>query len=314
MTGATVPPRTVWVASMSQVGLSARDHHEMADKMLARMEQVVPMQPDIICLPEVFPFAGLTNGRPPLEEVAEAPIGPLSAPFAEFARAHRCYVICPIYTVEDGRYYNAAVVIGRNGECLGEYRKICPTLGEMERGITPGPLDPPVFETDFGVFGVQICWDINWHENWRRLQQKGAEIVFWASAFAGGQMLNALAWIHKYYVISSVRHLHPAKIVNPLGEDVVLTGRAAEWLCAPVNLDVAVIQTVVEIRKLEQVRAKYGRLFDVRIKHDEAWALIEGRSAEVSVPEVLAEFGIETSAQFLARNEAEQAARRPAGE
>jgi len=303
--------REVWVASICQVGLRAKDLDGMVEKVLARMEEVMPMRPDIVCLPEAFPFVGLEGGRPSVSEVAEEPIGPISRPFAEFAREHGCYVICPIYTMDAGRYYNAAVIFDRQGQYIGEYRKINPTDGELEDSITPGPLEPPVFHTDFGTIGVQICFDVNWHENWGKLRRAGAEIVFWPSAFAGGEMLNGLAWINKYYIVSSTRFEHPTKIVDVLGDDVVATGRASEWVCAPINLDIAVIQSVAEIRKLERVRAKYGRKVHVRIKHVEAWASLESLSPDVSIPEVLTEFGIETSNDMLDRNTKLQDAKRP---
>ncbi|MFC1713821.1 carbon-nitrogen hydrolase family protein [Candidatus Poribacteria bacterium] len=304
-------PREVWVASICQAGLRAENYKGMMAKMLARMEEVTPMRPDIVCLPEAFHVVGLPGGRPPLSEVAEEPIGPISQPFADFARKYGCYVICPIYTVEAGRYYNAAVIIDRQGQYVGEYRKINPTEGELDKGITPGPVQPPVFKTDFGTIGVQICYDVNWHENWKKLREAGAEIVFWPSAFAGGEMLNCLAWINKYYVVSSTRFVHPTKIVDVLGDDIITTGRAGEWVCAPINLDKAVIQSVKEIRKLEKIRAKYGRKFHIKIKHVEAWASIEGLSADISVPEALKEFGIETSNEMLSRNTKLQDAKRP---
>lgn len=303
-------PREVWVASICQDKLEADNYQDMIGRMLARMKDVVPMQPDIICLPEVFPVANLKEGRPPLSEVAEEPLGPISQPFADFARRHHCNVICPIHTRHEGRFYNAAVVIDRQGRYVGEYRKINPTDGELRKGITPGPLDPPVFKLDFGTIGVQICFDVNWHENWTRLRRKGAEIVFWPSAFAGGQMLNGLAWINKFHIVSSTR-IQPSKIVDALGDDIVSTGRFGRWLCCPVNLDTAVIQGWENIRLLDKVRAKYGRKVNVKTKHAEAWAALEGRSADVSVPEILKEFGIKTSNEMLANVTKLQNERRP---
>lgn len=191
-------PREVWVASITQDGMRAGRYEQMIKDVLARMESVAPFQPDIICLPEVFPFVNLDTGRPPLEEVAEVPIGSICEPFAAFAKRHHCHVVCPVYTKEAGRYYNAAVFIGRDGELVGEYRKMHPTVGEMERGIEPGPLEPPVFETDFGRVGAQICFDIEWSDGWEKLRRKGAEIVFWPSAFAGGSMVNAKATQNHY--------------------------------------------------------------------------------------------------------------------
>jgi hypothetical protein len=302
-------PREVWVASMADTNFQVKDTPEKCRAMLRRMEESLPMQPDIICTPEVFPVTGLTaRSRTPVAELAEERGGPILDQFAAFAREHHCYVICSTYTKEAGRFYISSVLFDRHGKYVGEYRKINPTDGEMEMGITPGPLQPPVFRTDFGTIGIQICWDVNWFENWERLNRAGAEIVFWPSAFGGGMMLNSLAWMHKYFIVTSTRE-HPTKIVNPLGEDVVETGRAAHWICAPVNLDTAVVQTVEHIRKFDQITKKYGRRF--RVLHVEALATIEGTSAEISVPQVLKEFGIPTAKEMHLTSERLQAAKRP---
>jgi beta-ureidopropionase len=305
-----VSRRQVWVASLCQHKIDAATLQENIRKILHRMEEVLPMQPDVICLPECFHVAGMSGPRPPLSETAEQPIGDISRPFAEFARRNRCNVICPIYTHEAGRFYNAAVVIDRDGGYVGEYRKINPTDGELESGLTPGPLDPPVFKLDFGIIGIQICFDVNWHENWARLRQKGAEMIFWPSAFAGGEMLNGLAWINKVPIVSSTR-IQPTTIVDALGDEVVSTGRFGEWVCAPVNLDYAVVQGWQMINKLDEVRRRYGRQVNVKIKHVEAWGMLESLSPDVSIAQVLREFELETSSQMLARNTRLQDARRP---
>ncbi len=226
-----VSRRQVWVASLCQHKIEAATPQDCIRQMLRRMEEVLPMQPDVICLPECFHVAGLSGPRPPLRETAETPIGEMSRPFAEFARRNQCYVICPIYTHEAGRFYNAAVVIDRSGQYVGEYRKINPTEGELQAGLTPGPLDPPVFKLDFGTVGIQICFDVNWHDNWARLRQKGAEMIFWPSAFAGGEMLKGLAWINKVPIVSSTR-IQPTTIIDAVGDEVVSTGRFGEWVCA----------------------------------------------------------------------------------
>ncbi len=294
-------PREVWVAAMSHLGLAAKTPQEMCGKMLARMQESLPMQPDIICTPEVFAFSGLSAHRPPVRDVAEERSGPILDQFAAFARQHHCYVICSTYTRQAGRCYISSVLFDRRGQYMGEYRKAHPTDGEIAMGVTPGPLAPPLFQTDFGKIGIQICYDVNWSDAWTDLNRAGAEIVFWPSAFGGGMMLNSMAWMNKYYIVSATCE-HPTKIVNPLGEDVMETGRASNWVCAPLNLDVAVVQTVEHIRKFDQITKKYGRRFQVRILHTEALATIEGTSAEISVPDVLKEFGIPTSRELIAES------------
>jgi predicted amidohydrolase len=273
-----------------------------------RLAEIEPMQPDIVCLPEVFPFLKVSP-RPPLAKIAETPLGPISERFAAWAKTNHCYVVCPIYTQQDGRFYNSAVVIDREGNPLGEYRKIHPTVGEMENGIAPGPLDPPVFQTDFGTIGVQICFDINWHAGWHRLRDAGAEMIFWPSAFCGGQMLNALAWVTKCCVVSSTR-FDPTKICDITGEDIASSGRARHWVCAPINLERAFLHGWPYWQKYDEVQAKYGRRVLIRHFWEEGWSILESRSPEVKVADVLREFEFLTHEQHIARAESMQDERR----
>jgi len=304
-------PREVWVASVAQSGLHAPNVDGMVAKLLERMEAFLPMQPDVFCLPEAFPFVQLDIPRPPARAVAESPPGKITSEFAAFARAHRCYVICPVYTVESGRCYNAAVVLDREGEVMGQYRKAHLTDGELADELTPGPLDPPVFQADFGTFGIQICFDIEWTDGWEALRDKGAEIVFWPSAFAGGQKLNMLASIYHYVVVSSTRK-DTTKIVDISGDDVAVSGR---WdpigVCAPVNLEKAFLHTYPFNAKFDAIRAKYGRGVMIRTLHDEEWTVVESRSSGVRVAEILAEFEVKTHDEMVADSTELQVTHRP---
>ena len=62
------------------------------------------------------------------------------------------------------------------------------------------------------------------------------------------------------------------------------------------------VQSVQHIHKFEKITKKYGRRFRFRILHVEALAIIEGTSAEISVPQVLKEFGIPTSKEMIANS------------
>lgn len=298
-------PREVWIATVSQNRMEADHFEKMIQGMLRRMEETLPCQPDIICLPEVFPFANLRGGRPSVADVAEEPIGAVCAPFAEFAKTHGCIVVCPVYTKEAGRCYNAAVFIDRRGRAVGEYRKIHPTIGEMEDGVTPGPVDPPVVKTDVGVLGAQICFDIEWSDGWEKLGQAGAEIVFWPSAFGGGEMVNAKAWLHKYCVVSSTRK-GTSKICDVTGEETARTGQWDHWVCASVNLEKAFLHTWPYCRRFPEIRAKYGRRVRIRTFHEEEWSILESRCPELKVADVMEEFALKTHRELIRDSQAAQ--------
>src|SRR5687768_979857 len=170
-------PREVWVAALTQYDLRGNTVKELIANTVKAMESVASYTPDVVCLPETFHVAGLPKSLPLSAETAEEPIGHITRPLADFAKKFRCYVIAPIYTVEKGHHYNSAVLIDRNGKLAGVYHKIRPTEGEINKtGLSPGPIDPPVFDTDFGKIGIQICFDIEWPDGWKRLKEKGAEM------------------------------------------------------------------------------------------------------------------------------------------
>lgn len=298
-------PREVWIASLTQLGMNATNYKDMVKKVLQHLEELKPYKPDIICLPETFPFAANPGDRI-IKDVAEKPLGPITQPFADYAKANNCYIICPTYTVEKGEYYNAAVVIDRQGLPMGEYRKIHPTIGEIEKGIAPGPVDPPVFKTDFGVVGIQLCFDIDWDDAWKRLRNKGAEIVFWPSSFGGGQRINTMVWQYKYIVVSST-NTDSTRICDISGEIIASTGRwNPRWICAPVNLEKVFLQTWPNVRRYGEIKAKYGRKVSITNFDEEGWSIIESLSPDVKVADIMKEFDLISHKEHIEASDAVQ--------
>lgn len=300
-------PREVWIAAITKEGIEGNTQKETIQAALRQMENAVPYKPDIYCLPETF----LDPAQRSLETNAEDGSGRVAGPFMEFARKHNCYIICPINTVENGRYYNAAVVIDRQGKKIGEYRKCRITESEVDEvGLTPGPIDPPVFKTDFGTIGIQICFDIEWPESWRLLAKKGAEIVFWPSAFAAGKKLNTKAWENQYVLVSSTLK-NTTKIVDITGEDVATSGNWSRWgVCAPVNLEKAFLASWPYVQRFPDIQKKYGRKVRIYSLHEEEFSVIESMSADVKIADVMKEFNLKTYRDHLAAAQAKQDAKR----
>ncbi|MBI1387529.1 MAG: twin-arginine translocation signal domain-containing protein [bacterium] len=303
------PNRRPWIATVSLDRLEPSSRDDMVKQVIRRMNATLDCSPSLICLPEAFPFHNVPDA-PPARQRAEQAVEILPS-FQAFARDNACWLVCPMLTVENGRVYNSAVVINREGGVAGAYHKMHPTTDEMESGIHPGPADPPVFDTDFGRIGCQICFDINWRGGWDQISAKGAEIIVWPSAFPGGRMLSGLAWMTKTVIVSSTRPA-PSRIVDVDGEELTDSGRFETWACAPVNLEKAFIHIWPYTRQLDALRAKYGQRARVKKYHLEDWAIVESLDETLPVADLLREFEIPLHREHIRMADDMQREMRPA--
>lgn len=297
-------PREVWVGAISQEGMSTDTAEEMVDRIFQVMEQVLVYQPDIICLPEVFHTSNVKQRYNINEKIAIS--NDILVKMSAFAKQHRCYLIVAVNTAENGKTFNSAVLLDRQGSTVGEYRKIHLTENEINNGLTPGPLDPPVFQTDFGKVGIQICFDVMWEDGWKKLKDQEAEIVFWPSAYGGGQSLQVKALQHRYVLATSTRK-GSSKLWDISGKEIANTGSwEKNWYCAPVNLEKAFLHTWPFVQHFGKIKAKYGRKVRITNFHEEEWSVIESLSPDVIVADILKEFNLKTYDQHRHDSEAAQ--------
>ena len=296
-------PRQIWISAISQDGIRAKNSMEMVSKILDILKSnIIDYHPDIICLPEIFPFVNIEENVVSLEKKVEISLEVVEQ-LSLFAKQNKCYVICPVYTSEKGKIYNSAVIIDRIGNKLGEYRKIYTTEDETNDGVTPGSKTLPIFKTDFGNIGIQICYDIMWDDSWKQLSEKGAEIIFWPSAFAGGQMVNAKAWQNMSVIVSSTWK-NTSKICDITGEVIAETGNYSKNIvCAPVNLEKTFLHSWPGYLQFEKIKKKYGRKIQITTFHEEEWSIIESLSPDVRVADILKEFNLRTKRKLLQDSE-----------
>jgi predicted amidohydrolase len=292
-------PREVWVAGISLKGIWPVDTVEQRMKdILKRMESVYAFEPDIICLPETVNISWVNEVKG-IENIAEdedSP-GPVTTMLAEVAKKQHCYIACPIITKKDGRYYNSSLLINREGKTQGVFHKVHPVSTEIipgsyyaGKGVTPGEIKPPVFKTDFGIVGMQICFDANWTESWRLLKEQGAELVCFPSQGPFTYALRNHAWKNQYAIVSSTGE--DAQIIDQAGDSIALDGHFARWVCAPINFEKVLIQIWPHKLKFDSIQKKYGRKIRFKIYHEENWATLESRDPDVKVRDILKEYEI----------------------
>ena len=230
-------------------------HRQILSRALALAERAGEDAADILCLPENLGSAGCD--RKSGTRVRGEPVpGPTTGALARVARRYRMYVICPLLERTPTGCYNTAVLIDRHGSVAGRYRKFVPTIGELEKGISPGT-EIQALRTDFGSIGIAICFDLNFRDvedAWRRQQP---DIIFWPSAFEGGPLLRQWA-----------RHCNAYVVAANWGEVAAIcdkTGRVlaqATWQCPVVtvalNLERRVYHYDTNHAKIAAIKKKYG--------------------------------------------------------
>merc|ERR1712232_1520725 len=101
--------------------------------------------------------------------------------------------------------YNTDVIIDRQGQVVGYYRKAWPCCPgpdgkTMDDGYPSRELTK-VFDLDFGRVGLQTCYDMNFMDTWHELYAKRVDLVFWPSAYGGGLPIRGYAALYHYSIV-----------------------------------------------------------------------------------------------------------------
>jgi predicted amidohydrolase len=285
----TARPRNpiVRVVSISQDGLD-RSHPKLLEHTLDRLRSAASFHPDIATLPEVF-----------LPEPETIP-GPVTAKLAAWAREQSSYVLFGLRTRSAGKLYNSAILLDRQGKLAGQYHKIHPTENELKDGVHPGPEDPPVFEADFGKIGIQICFDVNWWSDWRRLKDKGARIVFFPAAYPAARQLGAVALANQMFIVSSTQN-RLSRIYDITGEELAVSGRFQPWAGAAVPIGRRLFEIDFHTSKAKEILRKYGSRVDLRWYHEDDWFTLASLDPALTVEDLIAEFGLTPLDDYRAR-------------
>jgi predicted amidohydrolase len=127
---------------------------------------------------------GLSAGK--LWDLVDAVPGKTTSAVQKAAREHGVYVVWNTYERGDKRgiVYNSSVLIGRDGEIVGTYRKTHPFPVERIEGggwCTAGEVVEP-FKTDMAKIGLIICYDGDFPDLSTTYALKGAEVIVRSSA------------------------------------------------------------------------------------------------------------------------------------
>lgn len=273
------------------------------EKLAELLEEAARARPDLVALTE---FCNIHSGSEWTEQVQPIP-GPTTDLCAEIARKHGMYIVCAIPERDGDTLRNTAAFIGRDGEVVGKYYKVQPTIGEMEKGILPGE-EAHVFELDFGTTGAAICFDLKFIEVAQSMALKRPRLCVFSSMFIGGLRLEHWARDFGMYIVSSV----PARsyIVDMGGGVLADTGREHNQVSAGllppiasavINMDRCQFHLDENQNKFPDIIKKYGPGVEIVNHYPEAHFTLASNMPDVTLDDIIREFELEPWLDYLDR-------------
>jgi predicted amidohydrolase len=192
-------PRMVRLATIHHRPRNSPSTAENLAKFSTLIASAGAQKADIVCLPEGMTIVGTSHDYISGSETIP---GPTTHFLGEVAKKNNLYIVAGLLEKDGEVVYNTAVLMDRNGQVAGKYRKTSLPREEIDGGVTPGD-SFPVFDTDFGRIGIMICWDSSFPEPARALAQQGAEIIFLPIWGGDVKLTMARAIENQVYVVSS---------------------------------------------------------------------------------------------------------------
>jgi N-carbamoylputrescine amidase len=163
------------------------DKAENISKLTANIRDCAARGAQLIVLQELHNglyFCQTENTQ--LFDQAETIPGPSTELFGRLAKELAIVIVLSLFEKRaPGVYHNTAVVIEKDGNIAGKYRKMHipddPAYYEKFY-FTPGDLGFQPIETSLGKLGVLVCWDQWYPEAARLMALAGAELLIYPTA------------------------------------------------------------------------------------------------------------------------------------
>ena len=171
-----------------------RTQTEILRSLSEKLNEIEKLRPDLVCFPEELLISGGDSDNPDWMKNNSLALE-LCRNAAKRLSTH--IEICLEEPAESypGKRHNTSYLIGRDGDILAKYRKRHITFRAIAHDGLPGERIV-IVDTDIGRIGLSTCFDIGWRADWQALEDAGAQIVIWNSAYHGGKLLNAYAAVH----------------------------------------------------------------------------------------------------------------------
>lgn len=263
---------------------------------------------DLAVLPETINLLHRTQSSASLDEFALDDWPSQTAVLCEAAARSGIALVLPLLVRDGGVLANRFFVLAKDGRLLGWYQKRVPAPGERASGLEPAQSAPIEWE---GIrIGGAICFDIYYpHETLDSQIDAGADLFVVPSQTPAGVMLDYCAVT---YGVPFVLAYSPwSRILDRDGEQLAAGGDRSETqrfgfaspvLQATVNFDAVALFADQNQEKLRDVQRHYGSKVRIRFNQPNCLFMLESRSQDLSVAEVVRQFGLISRREYFAQN------------
>jgi predicted amidohydrolase len=193
-----------------------------------------------------------------------------SRDFQEVAKKHALVVSPNFYLREEGKLFDASLMIDSDGSLEGVSKMVhiaqCENFYEQDY-YTPSDTGFHVYETAVGRIGIVVCFDRHYPESIRTCAARGAQLVIIPTANTTGEPQDVFEWELRIAAMHSGLYIAMCNrvgaegrvvfcgdsiVIGPDGNIVARAGAAEELLCA--NLDFSKISEARAQRPYLQLR------------------------------------------------------------
>jgi predicted amidohydrolase len=223
--------RNVRLAAVNHRPQGTSSSQENLEQFATLIGEAGLQKADMVCLPE-----GITQVGTKFQyaDVAEPIPGPSTRFLGRLAKKHHLYIVAGLYERAGKAVYNTSVLIGRDGELAGKYRKVSLPREEIDGGMTPGS-EYPVFH-GFRPGRQMICWDVSYPEVAREFAAKGAEVILMPIAGGNEILVRARAIENQLHLVASGYDV-PTAIYDRAGQALAKAKKDPEVVVCEIDLN-----------------------------------------------------------------------------
>jgi hypothetical protein len=264
---------------------------------------------NLAVLPETINLLHRNDSSTPLDEFAFEDWQQATAVLCETAAQSKISLVLPVLVRDSGILANRFYILSSDGTPLGFYQKRVPAPGEQASGVEAGSSLPINWE---GLrVGGGICIDVYYpHAAFDPQIESGADLFVIPSLTPAGCLLDYCA---VNYCVPFVLAYSPwSRILDRDGTELAAGGYRSETLrfgfgspvlLATVNFDAVTLFADHNQEKMLDVARHYGQQVRIRFNQANCLFTLESRSADISVDQVMQQFGLVSRRDYLAQRD-----------